>query len=348
MFSFLIWTVEFALPLRSIVVAGQTDSIKILKEKNYKVLSGIDSLGRTLSGSSKAIIVHDTILIQDTSLILKPDTVFLKDTIKIIKSSSVDNSEKMANEDWKFNLLKELSIWKIFISIFLVLLAGWINWRVNKFYAKYKIVSKFKHADFFKIIFHLLIWIIAIYIIFTLIIVPSYFLLIASTIAFLILLILGSTDFVRNVIGGITILIDRPFNYGDWIKVGPYYGKVLTKNFRSVEISTMDDSIVNIPNMIFLKEAVENLNVVSKNKQVNFSVKVPKSIDVIEAKKILYEVASTSIYNSTDKPVEITFKGISSEGFNEFDVKAFVFDAKYENELKTNILETSIRCFNKF
>ncbi len=336
----------FALPLHSVVVTGQTDSTRIFKDKSYKVLSGIDSIERTLSGNSRAIVVHDTVLIQDTSLILKPDTVFLKDTIKIIKSSPVNNSDKITNEDWKFNLLKELSIWKIFISIFLVLLAGWVNWRVNKFYAKYKIVNKFKHADFFKIIFHLVIWLIVLYIIFTLIIVPSYYLLIASTIAFFILLILSSTDFVKNIIGGMTILIDRPFNYGDWIKVGPYYGKVLTKNFRSVEISTMDDSVVNIPNMLFLKEAVENLNVVSKNKQINLSVKVPKSVDVIEAKKILYEVATTSIYNSTDKPVEITFKGISPEGFNEFAIKVFVFDAKYENELKTNILETSVKIFN--
>jgi len=312
----------------------RTDSIRIKTvDTAFTRLSSIDSL-RKYEASRETIIIHDTTLQTIHDTILMHDTLTSHDTVHS------ETNLFFFPEVKELKIQESFSFWKIVFSLLLILIGGWINWRVNKFYLRYHIIEKFKYGDFIKILFHIFLWLIISYLILFYIIVPSSFVMIVLGAALLLMIVLASNDFVKNVIGGIILLLDRPFTYGDWIKINDYYGKIRSKSFRSVEIITLDDSIINLPNQLFLQNAVENLNVVSKNKQVNITVKVPQSVDVIEAKKILFEVGTTSIFNSASKPTEVTFKGLSPEGMNEFNIKAFVFDAKYENELRTNILET--------
>ncbi len=149
----------------------------------------------------------------------------------------------------------------------------------------------------------------------------------------------------KNVIGGILILIDKPFEYGDWIKIGQYAGKVHSKNLRNTEIITDDDSLVKIPNSYFINNAFENLNVISKNKQVSFIVEVPPHSEISKVKNSLNEIVSLSIYNSINKPVEVIYKGINDRGKMEFQIKAYVFDAKYESEFKSDVQENIAEIF---
>jgi MscS family membrane protein len=305
---------------------------------SQRVKTSIDT--KVLTDSPKKHIeLRETVLIHDTALKAIHDTLVFHDTLTMHDTIQSKSNLLLFPEE-TLKIEESFSFWKIILSIVLILLGGWINWRLNKFYLKYHIIEKFKYADFLKMLFHILLSLLLAYIILFLIIKPSSYILLVLGVGLLLMFALSSTDFVKNVIGGITLLLDRPFTYGDWIKIGEFYGKVRAKSFRSVEIITLDDSIINIPNQLFLREPVENLNVVSKNKQVNIAVRIPTGVEVIAAKKVLFEVATTSVYNSTSKPVEVTFKGLSPDGLNEFNIKAFVFDAKYENELRTNILET--------
>lgn len=326
------------------IVQAQTTSVKkadLLTFQSRDTAIGFHPIADSLRRQNA---LRETVLIHDTTVTALHDTLMLHDTLTIHDTIKGETNFLFIPEG-ELRIEESFSFWKIILSLILVLLAGWINWRVNKFYLRYHLIEKFKYADFLKILIHIFLWLLIAYIILFFILQPSSYVMLALGATFLLMIILASNDFVKNVIGGITLLLDRPFTYGDWIKIGQYYGKVRAKSFRTIEIITLDDSIINIPNQMFLRNAVENLNVVSKNKQVNITVKIPRGVDVIEAKKILFEVGATSIFNSASKPVEITFKGLSSDGLNEFNIKAFVFDTKYENELRTNILETIYNIF---
>lgn len=72
-------------------------------------------------------------------------------------------------------------------------------------------------------------------------------------------LALAAQDTAANLFGSITILMDRPFNIGDFIKVTDTTGTVLDVGFRSTRIRTTENSIVTIPNSTMAKEKVENL-----------------------------------------------------------------------------------------
>lgn len=61
-------------------------------------------------------------------------------------------------------------------------------------------------------------------------------------------LALAAQDTVKNFIGSLMIFIDKPFEVGDFIGVGSYFGSVVEVGFRSTRLMLINTSIVTIPN----------------------------------------------------------------------------------------------------
>ncbi len=235
--------------------------------------------------------------------------------------------------------------WKVLIALLILILMGYLNYQLNRFYNRYNLSSKFKNADLVKLITHLLIWITTIFLIIYTLLKSSSLLILLFLVFVFIVTIISISDLAKNVVGGILILIDKPFEYGDWIKIGDYVGRVHSKNLRNTEIITEDDSLIRIPNSYFTTFPFENLNVISKNKQVTFVVEVPPRAEISNIKTSIQEMVALSIFNSIDKPVEVIFKGINERGNLSFQIKAFVFDARYESEFKSEVQQTITEIF---
>ncbi len=70
---------------------------------------------------------------------------------------------------------------------------------------------------------------------------------------------LAAQDTVSNLFGSITVLLDRPFQVGDWVVVGDVEGTVETMGFRSTRIRTFYNSLITLPNSNLIKASVDNL-----------------------------------------------------------------------------------------
>ncbi len=70
---------------------------------------------------------------------------------------------------------------------------------------------------------------------------------------------LAAQDTAANVFGSITIILDRPFQVGDLVRVGDTEGIVEDVGFRSTRIRTGYGSVVSIPNAMMAKEKIDNL-----------------------------------------------------------------------------------------
>ncbi|MDJ0739031.1 MAG: mechanosensitive ion channel family protein [Gammaproteobacteria bacterium] len=70
---------------------------------------------------------------------------------------------------------------------------------------------------------------------------------------------LAAKDMVQNLFGSITVLMDRTFTVGDWIKVGDQEGTVEALGFRSTRIRTFYNSVVTVPNSHFITANVDNM-----------------------------------------------------------------------------------------
>ena len=68
----------------------------------------------------------------------------------------------------------------------------------------------------------------------------------------------AAKDTVENFFGSIAVLLDRPFDVGDWVVVDGYEGIVEEVGFRSTRIRTFYNSQVTMPNSNLVRATVDN------------------------------------------------------------------------------------------
>jgi small-conductance mechanosensitive channel len=78
------------------------------------------------------------------------------------------------------------------------------------------------------------------------------------------LLSLGSTSAIANVIGGIILIYTRAFRIGDHIQIGDVIGDLIEKNFLVIRICTPTNKIITIPNASLLSSNVINFSISSR------------------------------------------------------------------------------------
>ncbi|MFW6232730.1 MAG: mechanosensitive ion channel family protein, partial [Bacteroidota bacterium] len=188
-------------------------------------------------------------------------------------------------------------------------------------------------------------WIILIYIIIAGIFQPKLATILAVSASIGIAVGFASQDILKNVFGGIMILLDRPFKVGDKIELGSYYGEVSKIGLRSTRIITPDDSTVSIPNGDIMNQSVSNANSGENNAQVVAEIYLPISTDTEKARDIATEAAKISRYVYLNKPVTVLFFNdfMGRKSIFKMKIKAYVLDIRYEFLFKSDMTEITTR-----
>ncbi|MFT5365398.1 MAG: small-conductance mechanosensitive channel [Candidatus Latescibacterota bacterium] len=156
----------------------------------------------------------------------------------------------------------------------------------------------------------------------------------------------ASQDVLKNIFGGLLIILDRPFQVGDKIQVGSHYGEVVNIGLRSVRIVTPDDSLVSVPNAELVNQAVSNANAGALDCQVAIELYLPFDVDIRYAKKIAYEAAATSRFVYLNKPIVVMVQDMYDKGFlTKLKVKAYVLDTRYEFAFASDVSERAKAAF---
>ncbi|WP_020527625.1 mechanosensitive ion channel family protein [Flexithrix dorotheae] len=155
----------------------------------------------------------------------------------------------------------------------------------------------------------------------------------------------ASQDILKNIFGGVVILIDRPFLVGDKIEVGSYYGEVIGIGLRSTRIVTADDSIVSIPNGELMNQSLSNSNAGESNCQVVAELYLPITVDTEKVRSIATEAAKVSRFIFLDKPIAVLFFNEVKErrSYLKMRLKAYVMDIRYEFAFKSDMTEIVMR-----
>ena len=69
----------------------------------------------------------------------------------------------------------------------------------------------------------------------------------------------AARDSVENLFGTFTVLLDKPFEIGDWIMMDEIDGSVETVGFRSTRVRTFYNSLITVPNRHFISGKVDNM-----------------------------------------------------------------------------------------
>ncbi len=68
----------------------------------------------------------------------------------------------------------------------------------------------------------------------------------------------AAKDTIENFFGSVAVILDRPFEIGDWIYVNDVEGTVEDLGFRSTRIRTFYNSLVTVPNATLVRAKVDN------------------------------------------------------------------------------------------
>ncbi len=262
-----------------------------------------------------------------------------KETVNDVKNN-VGNTISTATE--------VISITKI-LTIVVVIILTWGLMKLLDWFFKNLVKNFNRHR--LKIlrlqpIVKILVWTLAIYTLIITLFNPSaeaiYALMGSSALA----LGFALQDIVKNIFGGLLIILDRPFQIGDRINIKGNYGEVVNIGLRNTIVNTLDDNTVTIPNSAIISDSISNANSGALDCMVVVNLWLPINVDVTQIRKIVEEAAITSRYLNIDKPITILF-------FDHFDdhaatkviVKAYVLDARYEKLFEGDVTESSKKAF---
>ena len=149
----------------------------------------------------------------------------------------------------------------------------------------------------------------------------------------------AAQDSVANVIAGVLIFWDKPFQVGDWIETEGEYGKVSEITLRSTRIRTMRNTFVVVPNKRIIDATLENYT-----KQGALRIDVPVGIaykeTIAEARKVLLEAVGRLDGLCTEPAPDVVVTQLGDSSVN-LDVRVWIESGEQRQAAIARVLESS-------
>ncbi len=154
-------------------------------------------------------------------------------------------------------------------------------------------------------------------------------------------------DLTASIVAGLTILFDRPFQVGDRVSFDGYYGEITRIGLRSVQMITLDDNLVTIPNSKLQTDVVASANAGALDMMVQMDFFIGVDQDLDRAKAIVRDAVTSSRYTYLGKPWTVLVRSVIEEGYVALRLRAkvYVLDTQYEKALESDVTERVLRAF---
>ncbi len=323
---------------------------------------GAETIADTLAGESAvdtATVAATTVPVADTSVTARLDSLIrhvarlearLQSTGRVRASGRAASSDTSAQSLRPREQLRETAedvsnfglrtFWAIVVVAVAFFLIKFLSWLLETLAER-----SAKRRLFFKKLIpitRILVWTIIVYYVVAGIFEVDRDGLLAAGAAVGVAVGFAAQDVLKNIFGGILIIVDQPFQVGDRVSVGGTYGEVVSIGLRSTRIVTPDDNLVSVPNTQVVDGQVANANAGALDCQVVTTLYLPGWVDVTRAKEIAYDAAANSKFVYLKKPIVVLVKDEFKETFlTVVVVKAYVLDARYEAAFASDVTETA-------
>ena len=154
-------------------------------------------------------------------------------------------------------------------------------------------------------------------------------------------------DLVSSLVAGLVILVDRPFQVGDRVTFGRWYGEISHIGLRSVRLVTLDDTQVTIPNNLFLTDVVASGNAGAVDMMVQMDFHIGIDQDLERAKTLVRESLTSSRFVNLSRPWAVVVSETFEHGCPALRVraKAYVLDVRFEKQFETDVTERVAESF---
>ena len=147
----------------------------------------------------------------------------------------------------------------------------------------------------------------------------------------------GLKDVFSDIIGGIVIIFEKPYQIGDKVSIGGKYGEVKNIGIRSTRLQTPDDEQVSIPNVTVFSQPVTSGNAGDLAMMIVIDLYIHPESDAEMAMKILKEALVTSKYVIISKKYTYTVLLEDFPFYMRVRAKGYVNDLRLEFEFKSEV-----------
>lgn len=151
---------------------------------------------------------------------------------------------------------------------------------------------------------------------------------------------LALQDTLGSIVSGIALLFERPFNVGDWLKVGEAVGKVTDINWRAVRLETIDNYQINVPHLIIGKETITNYSEPIRAHEVEVFLRFSFSHPPNLVKQVLKATALSTPGVLAEPEVEVETAAYEDFGISyrvTFYIEEYQHQLRIRDEFQTRV-----------
>jgi small-conductance mechanosensitive channel len=143
----------------------------------------------------------------------------------------------------------------------------------------------------------------------------------------------AARDTLSNLIAGILLIIDRPFEVGDRIEVwsapagSSTWGDVIDIGLRATKIKTTDNIVIIIPNNEIMLRDIINYTTISERIRVRINIGIAFDADIQKAKDIILQVADSAEWVAKDPPPKVVVRKFA-ESAVDLQLRVWINDAR--------------------
>ena len=158
---------------------------------------------------------------------------------------------------------------------------------------------------------------------------------------------LALQDSLKNILGGISLILDETFKVGEKIKLeSGEVGEIVDIGLRSTKMRTYDNELINVPNGYLANTTIQNFTKPSPKIRVVVPFGVEYGSDVAKVKKLVLTEAK-KIKDILDKPeVGVQFYEMADSSLN-FKLMFWVKDWRDAHAKKLEATEMIYNLLNK-
>ena len=161
----------------------------------------------------------------------------------------------------------------------------------------------------------------------------------------------AAKDTLSNLIAGVLLIIDRPFEVGDRIEVwnapadSSTWGDVIDIGLRATKIKTTDHIIIVIPNNEIMLRDIINYTTISENIRVRINIGISYDADLQKAKKVILEVAKATEWVLDDPPPKVVVRDFKEYAVG-LQLRVWIHDARRRMDTISEITDKVKEAFD--
>ena len=148
----------------------------------------------------------------------------------------------------------------------------------------------------------------------------------------------AAKDTLSNLIAGILLIIDRPFEVGDRIEVWSApagtatWGDVIDIGLRATKIKTTDNIVIIIPNNEIMLRDIINYTTITEKIRVRINIGIAYDADLQTAKDIILKVADSAKWVAKEPPSAVVVRNFGDSSV-DLQLRVWIDDAR--NRMRT-------------